>query len=98
MNRRDAFSIEHRGERRFDFASEPVEVLRPIAQSADAEPLDGPAVAVPFDHLPRGQRVVFRTRTDECERRWSERELEQPAAQRRDIVVVPLGRGLSDYV
>lgn len=42
--------------------------------------------------------VGNRADTDKGERRGSERELEQPPTQRRDIVVVALRRGLGDDV
>ena len=71
-------------------------MLRPIVQSVGAEPLDGPAFAVLLDHSPCGEDVVLGARADEGEGGGAERELEQPPSERRDVIVVALGRGLGD--
>ena len=73
-----------------------VEILGPVVQFARAKPLDCPALAVLFDHLSRCEYVVFRSRSDEGQCGGTQRELKQSAPQRRNIVVVPLWRSLSD--
>src|ERR1700722_9269209 len=75
-----------------------LEVLGPVRQTANAKPFNSPTVAELLDHSPRGQHVIFRASADERERRRTERELEEPPAERRDVVVVPLGRGFRDNI
>jgi hypothetical protein len=52
-------------------ASESVEILGPVVQSTRAKPLNGPALAVLFDHPSRGVYILLRSRTYEGERRWT---------------------------
>src|SRR6266851_1577803 len=75
-----------------------IEVVRPLTKAAIAQPVDAPVLAMLSDHSPRGEHVLFRPRPDKSERRRPERKLEQPPAQRRDVVIVALGRGLGEYV
>src|SRR5579875_901387 len=77
-------------------SAKPLQVLGPVGQSSTAQPLDGPSLAVLFDKTPGGENVILRTRTDEGEGDWPERELEEPASERGYIVVVAFGRRLGD--
>src|SRR5579875_2587237 len=95
IERAGAISVECR--RDFVTVSDKsVQVLRPVGESPKPEPLDGPSLAMPPDKTPRGEDVVLRACADEGERDRPERELEEPASERRDVVVVALGRGLGD--
>ena len=89
---------DHRFDRRIRLQVELVEVLGPVIQSSGTKPFDSPTVAVLLDHSPRGQHVVFRTRADKGERRRTERELEQTPTERRDVIIIALGRGLGDDI
>src|SRR5260370_40362568 len=75
-----------------------IEVTRPLTEAAGAQPFDAPALAVLRNHASCSEHVLLGAGSDEGERRRSNRELEQPPAQRRDVVVVALGRGLGNDV
>src|SRR5689334_18187985 len=75
-----------------------IEVVRPLAETAGTQPFDAPALAVLRNHAPRSEHVLLGAGADEGERSRSNRELEEPPAQRRYVVVVTLGRGLGDDV
>src|ERR1700686_5220601 len=74
------------------------QVVCPLTEAAGAQPLDAPALAMLSDHPPRYENILFGPCPDESERCRPDRKLEQPPAQRRDVVVVALGRGLGEYV
>src|SRR6266851_3864162 len=84
--------------RRIELPVEFVEVLGPVRQAAGAKPFNSPTVSVFLDHPPRGEHVVLRARADKGERCGTERELEQAPSKRRDVIVVPFGRGISDNI
>src|SRR5712692_8720957 len=73
-----------------------IEVVRPLAEAAGAQPFDAPALAVLGNHAPHSEHVLLRAGSDEGERSRSNRELEEPPPERRNVVIVALGRRLGD--
>src|SRR5579885_3773542 len=96
IERSGAICAECRSGHRLTVSDEFVEIFRPVGESAKPEPLDGPSLAEPLDKTPGGEDVVLRACADEGERDRPQRELEEPPSERRDIVVVALGRRLGD--
>src|SRR5579863_5409594 len=93
-----AFMAEQRSRRCFTSSLEAFEIVGPVVELAATQPLAGPVIAELAHHLPTRLHVVLRPSADEGEGRRTERELEEAAAERRDIVVMPLRRSFGDNI
>src|SRR6202034_771950 len=75
-----------------------VEVVAPFTKATRPQPFGWPAFSQLDDHPPRIEHVLLRAGANESQCSRSQRELEEPPPERREVVVIALGRGLGDDV